>query len=784
MRASFLLAALACSGAVLATASPLRGLLLDAATGRPIEYATVSAYADSLLVDGTVTDADGTFILDLERGDYRLVFEFLGYASLDTLVALNGATDLGTVYLGAEGVDLESVEVRAERSRMELSLDKKVFNVGKDALARGGSANQVLEQLPSVRVTPDGAVSLRGNAGVRVLINGRPSALANNNALDAIPAEHIERVEIITNPSARYEAAGTAGIINIILKQDTDKGYGGTASLSTGYRADHRGNLSLNVRRPAWSGFLNLGGRYSNYLGTSNIRRELTIPEPLSIRNDLRIERNDRAVSVFTGLDYNLNPTTTLTGSYSLYHVVNDDVYTTDFTVLGPSATERWDQDFDYLEPGTYHQLDLTLTGELGERGKYTVYAKNDLWNELETEDTRLTATDGGTLVDYRNRSRESSRDHLLQADYEQALGKEGKLELGLRGETRVIRSDYLALDRTSDPPQVIAGFDNQFDFYERIGAAYGQYAREGEKLGYQLGLRYEYTRIATENRDEQQRDLDKQYHQLFPSLSVSYALAEPTKLQLSYSRRIRRPYFGQLSPFAGIVDPTRLQTGNPDLDPAYTHRAELGLLYRSDKLTLGPAVYASRTTGVLFGVFEQLSGNPFGLAQGTFLSRVINLDREDRLGLELTYGYRPSEVVTINGDLNFYGFRQADDSEALALDVSQSSWTAGLQPQLSLEGDWQLQLNLGYEAPVRQAQFTTLASYVTDLAVTKRWAEAWQVSLNVRSPRFRNWETRTEGAFQAEDFVWTQWRTGVTLTYRFERGAGAEERRQRGSIR
>ena len=115
---------------------------------------------------------------------------------------------------------------------------------------------------------------------------------------------------------------------------------------------------------------------------------------------------------------------------------------------------------------------------------------------------------------------------------------------------------------------------------------------------------------------------------------------------------------------------------------------------------------------------------------------------------------------------------------------MSQSSWTAGLQPQLTLEGDWQLQLNLGYEAPVRQAQFTTLASYVTDLAVTKRWAEAWQVSLNVRSPRFRNWETRTEGAFQAEDFVWTQWRTGLTLTYRFERGAKAEERRQRGSIR
>ncbi|MGB3547033.1 MAG: carboxypeptidase regulatory-like domain-containing protein, partial [Saprospiraceae bacterium] len=201
---------------------PVSGLITAEAGGDPLEYATVSAYAagDSLrLIDGTVTDAAGRFNLSLPAADYRLEFGFIGLATRRQALKLVQATDLGEISLTAVASSLDAVEVTAERTRMSLQLDKKVFEVGQDALSRGGSATNVLEQLPSIMVSADGQVSLRGNSGVRILVNGRPSALADNNALEAIPAASIERVEIITNPSARYEAAGSAGIINIILKK-------------------------------------------------------------------------------------------------------------------------------------------------------------------------------------------------------------------------------------------------------------------------------------------------------------------------------------------------------------------------------------------------------------------------------------------------------------------------------------------------------------------------------------------------------------------------------------
>ncbi|MEL6356957.1 MAG: TonB-dependent receptor, partial [Bacteroidota bacterium] len=210
----------------------LSGRVTVAASGEPLEYATVSAHGpDSVLVDGTVSDATGSFDLELPAGEYYLKIEFIGLETQTIPVSLQADTKLPIIALENGDLTLETVEVNAEKSQMNLLLDKKVFNVGNDALAQGGSVNQILEQLPSVEVSVDGQVSLRGNAGVRILINGRPSALANNNALESIPADNVEKIEIITNPSARYEAAGTAGIINIILKKETNRGYGGTLRL-------------------------------------------------------------------------------------------------------------------------------------------------------------------------------------------------------------------------------------------------------------------------------------------------------------------------------------------------------------------------------------------------------------------------------------------------------------------------------------------------------------------------------------------------------------------------
>lgn len=774
------------------TAVSLTGRVITAPAGDPLEYATVSAYGpDSLLVDGTITNADGSFQLALERGRYRLRIEFLGFETRRIDVDLKDKTDLGELRLAATGLALDAVEVRAERSEMNLLLDKKVFNVGEDAISRGGSANQVLEQLPSVTVDAMGQVSLRGNAGVRILINGRPSTLANNNALESIPAESIERVEIITNPSARYEAAGTAGIINIILKKEQRQGYGGTASLTAGYPNDYRANLNLNYRGEKFSAFANGGARYSDYQGFGNLTRTTnTDGVLLNQRRTILQDRNDRAFNIYAGFDYQLSANQTLTAAYSLYDVVNDDLadYAFRFTDGDGEPTSTWKQELDYFEPGTYHQIDLTYTKTYAEEGReLSLRAQHDRWREPENEAVRIDEEFPtiGELLRYRTFSDESSADYLLQGDYSLPLGEGSKLEVGLRGETRVISSDYLAERFTGGSFAALPGFDNQLDYQEQIGAAYLQYQREQGDFSYQMGIRYEYTGIEVDNVAVEQPDFRKDYQRIFPSASATYKLSESTSTQLSYGRRIRRPRFWQLNTFGGIEDPTRLRGGNPDLDPAYTDRLELNLLQRWEKLTLNPAIYGSVTTDFFGSTIEQVSDNVFGLETGSLRVFPVNLDREYRYGIELTGNYRPGDALTLSGEVNYFGYQQRGEAIGRNFDLEFSTWSASLRGQLRLPHSIEFQGNLSQQGRyLETVQGGGRGWTWVDFALSKGWDNGFTLTCSARGPRFMETFIDLPSVQEEEYFRWTRWRGSVNVRYRFERGAGADARRGRGSIR
>ena len=786
MRTLLLLGLLAVAGSLPATSMPrtnlrLTGSVVDEATGLGLEYATVSVYdLDTLLVEGAVTDGEGHFTLNVPAGRYLLRVKFLGYARRDSSVTVAGATHLEPIALAAADVNLDAVEVTAARTRMQLSLDKKTFEVGEDLLSRGTSANHVLDQLPSVSVSPEGAVSLRGNAGVKVLINGRPSALADNNALESIPAESIERVEIVTNPSARYESAGTAGIINIILKQERQRGHGGSLNLTTGYPADHRLNGNVNLRREKFTAFLTAGGRYSNYAGRERLFRE-SILDGTTFRLDRTgvQARNDVAASAYAGIDYQLADRTTLSGSYSYYWMINDDETNTDFRYEGSLPDRR--QVIDYYEPGQYHQLDVSLQHDLGEGEKLTAYLKNDLWAEDETERSTF-RTAGNTVLDYESGSGESSRDHLLQIDYERSTPDGGKWEAGLRGETRVIVADYTARDLLDEA--VLTGFDNRLDYFERIGSAYLQYSHEGEKFGYQLGLRDEFTLVRTRNRSPEYPDLRKPYNRLFPTANVSYTFSEGWRSQLSYSKRIYRPGFFQLNPFMSLSDPNGLFIGNPDLDPVYTDRVEINVVAQSEKLTLNPAIYASRSNDFIQYVVEYRAENVFGLADGTIVDRPVNLDHEDRLGLELTANYRPAEFLNLTLEWNYFGYRQRGTFAGRNLDFEHRSWSAGGRASVDLPADWRLQASLRYQAPFETAQQTSLAVVNATFGLSKEWAGKYTLSLSARAPQYNRFETRLPDLRADGERYWNDWRFGGSISYRFERGAESRERSSRGSIR
>ena len=793
MRTLLLLGLLAVAGSLPATALstvdlPLTGRIVDD-TDAPLEYATVSAYSpDSLLIDGSITDVTGRFSLDLPVGEYRLVIEFIGFGQREMRIMHSAEQDIGTVALSSDAVDLDAVEVRAEKSSMNLHLDKKVFNVGEDALAQGGSANQVLAQVPAVAVSAEGAVSLRGNSSVKILINGRPSALADNNGLDGIPASSIESVEVITNPSARYEAAGTAGIINIILKKEQERGYGGSLTLGTGYPADHQALLNLNYRHEKFSAFANLGGRYANFRGDGDLTRTSVLNGQTT--NLLRIpdmDRNDRAWMSYAGLDYHPSDKTTLTASYSIYDVINDDFTRNDYfyTDGADQPLRILRQGEDYLEPGTYQQIDLIYDRELAD-GKLTVQFNHDAWRETESQGISIDELfpDSATVVNYRTVTEESSRDFRLQADYSRPLGAYGTLESGLRLETRIISSDYVAENEVGDVFEVIPGFENVFDYYERIGSAYLQYAYRREALGVQFGLRNEYTAIRAENAVETASDFRKYYNQLFPSASVKFDFTEVMATQLAYSRRIRRPRFWQLNPFGGLRLPTAIFFGNPDIDPAYTDRLELNLVANWEKLTLNPAIYASTTTGYFQTLIEQEPDNLFGLNDGTITTRPINLQREYSYGFQLTTSYRPTESLDLVGDVHLRGYRQRGRIEDRNFDFDFATWSANLRAQLKVGEGGSLQARINYDARSEDVQTVNFGVYTGELGASQRIGKQFTVSANVRSPRYFRSQTFRPTFIQEDYFQWTGWRYGLSVAYRFERGAGSEGRQSRGSIR
>lgn len=787
MRTLILLGVLACSGTLLATALPQLKISLSATVttddGRPLEYATVSALTpDSTLVDGTVTDATGKFDLALPKGTYLIRIEFLGFSTRQVTVDLQEDLVMDPVSLSA-GVELEAVEVRASKSQMNLMLDKKVFNVGEDALAQGGSANEVLAQVPSVEVDATGNVSLRGNGSVRILINGRPSALADNNSLDAIAAGSIASVEVITNPSAKFDASGTAGIINIILKEENQRGYGGSVRVGVGQPADFQAGLNLNFRHERFNAFVNLGARYADFRGSGTTDRTSALNgETTMLRQEVDMDRNDKAWSAYTGFDYKLSDQATFTASYSVYDVVNDDFTTTSYAYRGDADRDLL-QGLDYLEPGTYHQVDLVYDKTFTTPGKkLKVYFNHDAWAEEENEltDLRELAPDSRQLLGYNTFSGESSSDFLLRTDYETKVGESGTFETGFRLESRVISSDYFA----KQEDRIILGFDNELDYYEKVGGAFVQYGYKRNDFGLQLGLRNEYTAVRVENEQVDQRDIEKNYNQLFPSLNASYQLSKVFSSQLSFSRRIRRPQFWQLSTFGGIRNPSFLFTGNPDLDPAYSNRLELNLMARWEKVTINPAVYASQTTDFFQTVLEQSPDNVFGFEDGTILSRPVNLDRETTYGVEIFASYRPTEGLSFSGDVHYRGYRQRGIAEERDFAFEFATWSGSIRAQVALPGEVNLQGRFAYEAPREDVQSVQRANYYGTVGLSRRWGRKLTATLNARAPRYQQSSIFRPSFTQEEYFEWTGWRFGANVQYRFEKGAEASERRQRGRIR
>ncbi|MBT8259695.1 MAG: outer membrane beta-barrel protein, partial [Bacteroidia bacterium] len=535
------------------------GKVLDKYTGEPLEYATV-AFIDAKtnnIVTGGITDIEGNFKIDVVKGQYHITIEYISFKKQtikNKLLTKN--EDLGVIQLELDIEALDAVEVIAERTTVEIKLDKKIYNVGKDLTVRGGTVSDVLDNVPSVSVDVEGNVALRGNDDVRILINGKPSGLVGLNSTDALrqlPAESIEKVEVITSPSARYDAEGTAGILNIILRRSKLQGLNGAVTVNTGYPFQAGVSGNINYRTGDFNFFNTTGYSYRESPGNASSETEyFNGDNPSSFLNENReFDRLRKGLNTNFGVEWYVNPTSSITTSVVYRNSDNErnTINTIDELDEFGSLQERTLRRDPEFEDDKTIQYSFNYDKQFNGDSQHKLTFDFQFEESNETEKSLINQND----IDVENVEVDENQERvLLQTDYVKPIGKNGQFELGYRGEFFNLVTDYLVEQFNSDSNEffINTGLSNNLDFKQYVNAFYSQYGNKiGEKFSYLFGLRMENTRITINQITS--GDFDKKnYTQLFPTVNLGFELSENENITFGYNRRIRRPRSRFINPF------------------------------------------------------------------------------------------------------------------------------------------------------------------------------------------------------------------------------------------
>ena len=769
----------------------ISGKVIDALSKQPLEYATiVIKNTETQKISGGITDAKGIFSVKTPAGFYEISVEFISFKSKKyPKQNITKDLDLGTITLSEDSKSLDEVVIIAEKTTVDIRLDKKVFNIGKDLSIRGGNASDVLGNVPSVQVDVEGTVSLRGNENVTILIDGRPSALVGLNGAEAlrqIPAEAIEKVEVITSPSARYDAEGTAGILNIILRKNKLTGFNGSLQLDLGYPERFGTAFNANWRTKKWNLFTNTGFRYnetpgnalseSNFL-SSNAQNALVVEQ----RNFGRLGR-----SIFTsfGAEYYLSQNSSIIGNIIFNGGNDDDVNTNDIDRFDANGnineatfrTEAEGEDENRLQ----YTLDYVNTFD-GKGKKLSINLQystemEDILNNITEIDTQTNIlNDLEQVIEEQNEDRA-----LLQIDYVHPVGENIQYEAGYRGNYRDIFNSFYLAERQVFPDGPLvpdAGLNNSFNYEEFVNAAYFQYGQKFNKISFLGGLRYEYT--TTEIVQQTSTTSSKRnYGNLFPTVNLGYEFRDGENMTLGYNRRIRRPRGRNLNPFPSRSSEANIYTGNVNLNPVITDAFDIGYLKRWDKFTLSTSLYYNISNDNWERIQED-TGDVTDNGDPITRRFPVNLSTQERLGLEFTLNYRPFKIWNINSDFNLFRVTTDGDYTNPTTNVTQSfdfentAFFIRLNQKITLPGKTDLQINTNYRGPSQNAQTKSQGVFSMNLAASKDlFNEKASISLNfsdVFNSRISRRTTNIPGFLnQYSEFQWREPQFRVSFVYRF----------------
>lgn len=779
-------------------------------SNQPVAYASVtfSNKASKLLSDATLTDEKGNYKLDLTPGNYDITIEAIDYKKSIINKQITTAGSIGALAIEPEATstnlktqDIQGVVITATAKPYKVELDKRTYDPSQDIVSKGGNLQDVLSNVPSVSVDTDGTVSMRGSSNVRFLINGKPSALLGiddgANALQSIPADQIERIEVITNPSSKFEASGTAGILNIILKKSKKTGFNGSVTGTLGYLPQTNLNTNLSWRKGNLTWFLNGGGGYreskntnrnnATFFNAANGGRTQTDQESIS-------KNKNNNYNVSSGLVYDLSDKTSVNASGTIRTFESDNMgnITYDYRFLNaPSLfTER-------INTGSNNNL--AFQGDFGLDHKFDDKGQNislslSLQSNRSYNDTDVNQITNN-VFELQNSISQNTRNKTLvgKADYELPIGEKSRIEAGYRLDINNNNYDNDVLERYSPFADFhyLNNFTYNANYREMFNAGYVQFKSKIGKLGYQVGVRNEYSNVDIQysNLDSNTKNIDnkKSYNNLFPTVFLSYEIAKDNQFLVNYSRRIDRPRSWFLIPNPSYSDNQNIFEGNIDLNPSYVDSYELGYSISKGKFTINPTLYYRHSNDdVKMLVYSD---------NGIFKTKPINLGTDDRYGLDLNFNWDATKWLKFLGNVNLFGYNttgvysgpELTGKKPMSFEGSGFSTIARLTSTVKLDKTFSFQLQGFYRGAQKTENQNRNDMYALNFGASKTiWKGDGTLSFNIQdifNTRAMRSTTNTADFSRESYMQWQPRQFAVSLTYRFKQGEKIEQPKRKKDV-
>lgn len=781
----------------------------------PVLYASVSfenktvKENKALFSDATLTDDKGNYTVKLVPGTYEITVEAIDFKKYITTKVITNNFNLGNIQIESEEQitnsktkEIEGVTLTATTKPYKVELDKRTYDVSADITTKGGNLQDVLQNVPSVSVETDGTVSMRGNSNVRFLINGKPSSMLgiddNANALQSIPADQIEKIEVITNPSSKFESAGTAGILNIILKKSKKTGFNGSVEGTLGYLPTTRLNTNLSWRKGNLTYYLNGGGGYNEgkFTSRNDYTLNTTVISPinntlLNSHQESNSNNYNKSYNVTTGLSYDFSPKTTISTSIMLRGSNSNSKSNTDYAENiffdTGSVLQNTNRYSIGLGENLSFQADASLDHKINEKGQLISFAASfqNSNNESNSDIRETNATSYGNDVSKQN---SKNRTILLKSDYELPIGEKSKLEAGLRFDANKNDYDYKVTRSTNGNAATILPLYTSNTIYdEKISAAYTQFkSKLNDKISYQLGLRVENTNIdlSFDRADGLNKQVPKDYTNVFPTIFLSYDISKNNQFLLNYTERIRRPRSFFLIPFMSLNNNRNLFEGNPNLNPSIVHSYEFGYSLQKNKLSITPTLYYKNTVDDIKMYQERtLDENN----NTVITTKPINLGTEQTYGLDLNASLDITKWWKIMGNLDLFGYKT--DGKYQGIDYSGNGFSSRIRLTNTFRPDknTSFQIQSFFRGGQKTASNEQKAMYAISLGANRTiWKGNGTLSFNIQdifNTRARETEFTTE-TYNNSSYMKMMPRTfTISLSYRFKQGEKVESQKRKKDI-